>query len=284
MTVAEDGADEGELAVEPVETEPATAWPLIDLSPTEEITRVPAERVARYRGARRRGRGYPKGAIFVGALILAVTVVVAVQAVSGSGHGKSMAGQPFQRPLGTHPSVGVYSPNAPSTGASASGSANSVPSTRRSPASSPSPASAGPPSSAASQPSNPNASPSPQVRTGAIVGINGKCVEAAGGRTVQLDDCNRSAAQTWSLPSDGTVRALGKCLDVRGGGTANRTPVQLFQCNGTGAQQWRQRDDGTWLNPQSGRCLDAENGSWANGTGLIIWDCHATVNQRWQLG
>ena len=39
---------------------------------------------------------------------------------------------------------------------------------------------------------------------------------------LQLYDCNRSAAQTWSLPGDGTVRAMAKCMDVRGGSGRRR--------------------------------------------------------------
>jgi hypothetical protein len=308
MTVAGDRPDEGTVGAESTATEPPSAeavdaaasvgvadaaesWPVIDMSPTEEFVHVPAHRVARYRGSRRRGRGYPTGAIFVSALILLVTIVVAVQALTGSDRGKATGGQPFQSPLAGRPSVGVFSPNAPSNSASASVAAS--PSARRpSSSSSVSSVPAGGSAVTGSQPAgpeaSPSASPSPVVPAGAIVGINGRCVEVAGGSgadgaRVQLGGCNRGAGQTWSLPADGTVRALGKCLDVRGGSTANRTPVQLFQCNGTGAQQWRQRGDNTWLNPQSGRCLDAENGSSADGTRLIIWDCSGSLNQRWQL-
>ena len=102
-------------------------------------------------------------------------------------------------------------------------------------------------------------------------------------RAIQLYDCNGTAAQRWSVTSDGTLEALGKCLDVAGGATANGTAVQLYECNGTGAQQWEARPDGTLRNPPSGRCLDAAGASSANGTRLIIWDCHGGANQRWEL-
>ena len=50
-------------------------------------------------------------------------------------------------------------------------------------------------------------------------GLGGKCVDVAGansanGTAVQLYDCNGTAAQQWTVGSDGTIRALGKCLDV----------------------------------------------------------------------
>ena len=123
---------------------------------------------------------------------------------------------------------------------------------------------------------------------GRITGIGGKCVDVAGGSSangtpVQLFDCNDTAAQRWSVTTEGTVEALGKCLDVAGGATANGTAVQLYECNGTGAQQWVAGADGTLRNPQSGRCLDAAGGGSANGTRLIIFDCHGGANQRWEL-
>jgi chitinase len=128
----------------------------------------------------------------------------------------------------------------------------------------------------------------PTGRTGRITGIGGKCVDIAGagsanGTAVQLYDCNGTGAQTWTVGTDGTVRALGKCLDVNAAGTANGSLVQIYDCNGTGAQQWQGQTNGTLRNPVSNRCLDAQNNSSANGTRLQIWDCFAGANQRWTL-
>ena len=39
--------------------------------------------------------------------------------------------------------------------------------------------------------------------------------------------------------SDGTLRALGKCLDVQRRAPPNGTQVQLYDCNGTAAQHWQ---------------------------------------------
>ena len=104
----------------------------------------------------------------------------------------------------------------------------------------------------------------------------------ANGTAVQLFDCNDTPAQRWSATPDGTVEALGKCLDVAGGGTAAGTVVQLYECNGTGAQQWRRRADASLLNPASGRCLDTDGGGSGNGTRLVISDCNGGASQRWQ--
>ncbi|WP_194922283.1 glycosyl hydrolase, partial [Catenulispora rubra] len=58
--------------------------------------------------------------------------------------------------------------------------------------------------------------------TGAITGPAGKCVDvraanSANGTPVQLYTCNGTNAQSWTVQTDGTIRALGKCLDITGG-------------------------------------------------------------------
>lgn len=126
------------------------------------------------------------------------------------------------------------------------------------------------------------------LRMGVVKGLGGKCMDVAGANTangtaIQLYDCNGTAAQKWTLPGDGTLRALNKCLDVAGAGTANGTKIQLYDCNNTGAQSWQAQADGTLRNPNSGKCLDVEGASSANGTRLILWTCAATSNQKWTL-
>lgn len=100
---------------------------------------------------------------------------------------------------------------------------------------------------------------------------------------VQIWGCNGTAAQTWTVGTDGTLRALGKCLDVNGAGTADGTTVDLYDCNGTGAQVWQPQSDGSLLNPNSGKCLDDPSSSTTAGTQLQIWDCNNTAAQHWQL-
>ncbi|WP_377268069.1 ricin-type beta-trefoil lectin domain protein [Peterkaempfera sp. SMS 1(5)a] len=124
--------------------------------------------------------------------------------------------------------------------------------------------------------------------TGQITGYGGKCVDVAAagtanGTAVQLYDCNGTAAQSWTVATNGSLQALGKCMDVTSAGTANGTKVQLYDCNGTGSQVWQKQSDGSLVNPQSGRCLDATGPSSANGTRLQIWDCAGSANQKWTL-
>ncbi|MEU6487896.1 ThuA domain-containing protein, partial [Streptomyces sp. NPDC046887] len=85
--------------------------------------------------------------------------------------------------------------------------------------------------------------PGPGPRTGPVKGVNGMCLDVAGGATAdgtqaQIWTCAGVPAQSWTAPGDGTLRALGKCLDVSGGNTADGTRIQLWTCNGTGAQNW----------------------------------------------
>ncbi|WP_235921178.1 glycosyl hydrolase family 18 protein [Lentzea tibetensis] len=126
----------------------------------------------------------------------------------------------------------------------------------------------------------------PTGRTGPITGIAGKCVDvaaanSANGTAVQLWTCNGTDAQRWTVGTDGTLRALGKCLDLSG--TANGAVARLWDCTGSGAQGWQAQSNGTLRNPASGRCLDATGPSSADGTRLQIWDCFASSNQVWQL-
>ncbi len=123
--------------------------------------------------------------------------------------------------------------------------------------------------------------------TGPVVGYGGKCVDVAGassanGTQVQLYGCNGTAAQSWTVGTDGTLRALGKCLDVAAAGTANGSKVQLYDCNGTAAQAWT-ASAGQLVNTGSGKCLDATGPSSADGTPLQIWSCTGAANQKWTL-
>jgi chitinase len=126
------------------------------------------------------------------------------------------------------------------------------------------------------------------VPSGAISGLAGKCVDVywgrnANGTPVQLYTCNGSSAQWWTLPGDGTVRALDSCLDVPGGSTASGTQVHLWDCNGGSNQVWQSQADGTLRNPQSNKCLDVPGWNSADGTHLQIWDCNGGTNQQWQI-
>ncbi|MFC5006455.1 family 43 glycosylhydrolase [Dactylosporangium cerinum] len=124
---------------------------------------------------------------------------------------------------------------------------------------------------------------------GLLTGPGGKCVDVNGddsgvnGAAVQLWDCLASAADQHWTSTGGTLRTLGRCLDVTGGSVVNGALVQLWDCNGGGAQQWVPQTNGSLRNPASGRCLDSPNGAVTNGTRLRIWDCNGSAAQVFRL-
>jgi GH18 family chitinase len=138
----------------------------------------------------------------------------------------------------------------------------------------------------------PNPTPTPTSnpggKVGPITGLASKCIDVAGastanGAAVQLYACNGTAAQTWTVGTDGTLRALGKCADVTGASTADGAQIQLYDCNGTGAQVWQAQANGTLRNPSSAKCLDVTGSSSADATRLQIWTCGTSANQLWRL-
>ncbi|TWD74881.1 beta-glucanase (GH16 family) [Kribbella amoyensis] len=121
-----------------------------------------------------------------------------------------------------------------------------------------------------------------------ITGLAGKCLDVAGansadGTTVQLYDCNGTAAQKWTRPGDGTIRALGKCLDVANAGITDGTRVQLATCNGNAAQQWVYTSGRDLVNPRANKCLDVTGNNAANATPTQIWTCGGGANQKWTV-
>ena len=72
---------------------------------------------------------------------------------------------------------------------------------------------------------------------------------------------------------------MGRCLDVAGGVSANRTNVQILDCNDTESQKWIR--DGKTIRNAMGRCLDVAGGVNANRTNVQIFDCNGTKSQQW---
>ncbi len=130
----------------------------------------------------------------------------------------------------------------------------------------------------------------PTAAQATISGPGGKCVDVIGDDTgrnlaaVGLYDCIGSALdQHWTHFADNSLRTLGRCLDIAGGGTGNQTQLQLYDCTGAPGQRWVQQADGSLLNPPSGRCVDSPNGNTANGTRLQIYDCNGTGAQKFAV-
>jgi hypothetical protein len=130
----------------------------------------------------------------------------------------------------------------------------------------------------------------PSGATGPIVaGDNGaKCVDnnngsGTPGNKVQMWDCDgNTAAQNWTVNSNGTLTIDGGCMDITGANFSNGTLIEWWTCNGGTNQQW-QAVNGQLVNPASGKCLDDPGFNTTNGTQLVLWTCNGGSNQQWHL-
>ncbi|WP_133910914.1 ricin-type beta-trefoil lectin domain protein [Streptomyces sp. NBC_00582] len=103
------------------------------------------------------------------------------------------------------------------------------------------------------------------------------------GTPLQIWDCAGSANQKWDFRSDGTVRALGLCMDVAWGSKDDGAVIQLANCSGNPAQQFVLSDAGDLVNPQSNKCVDVKDNGTGNGAKLQQWTCSGTPNQKWRV-
>ncbi|WP_406458368.1 ricin-type beta-trefoil lectin domain protein [Streptomyces sp. NBC_00876] len=131
-----------------------------------------------------------------------------------------------------------------------------------------------------------------QQPTGQITGIGGKCVDDSGagtaaGNPVILYGCNAGANQRWSLPDDGTVRTLGKCLDAvhRSDSTYTGYRAVLNPCDGSTTQQWAYGRNGFLKNTGvPGHCLDSYASRTTDGNPLLVDTCaNSRPNQQNQI-
>jgi hypothetical protein len=115
-----------------------------------------------------------------------------------------------------------------------------------------------------------------------------KCVDdnngsGTNGTKVQIWDCDgNTAAQNWTVNSNGTLTIAGGCMDITGAKYTNGTLIELWACNGGANQQWT-ASNGEIVNPHSGMCLDDPASNTTNGTQLVLWTCNGGTNQKWTL-
>jgi hypothetical protein len=126
--------------------------------------------------------------------------------------------------------------------------------------------------------------------TGTIVSglSSSECVDnnngsGANGNKVQIWTCDgNTAAQNWTVNSNGTLTIDGGCMDITGANYSNGTLIELWTCNGGANQQW-EAQNGEVVNPASGKCLDDPASNTTNGTQLILYTCNGGSNQHWTL-
>jgi len=122
--------------------------------------------------------------------------------------------------------------------------------------------------------------------SGQVTGLDGLCLSNENslnteGNPMEVNSCNGSSGQQWSVYSDSTLRAEGGCLDVVGAGTTSGTDVDWYPCNGTVAQDWTHESNGELVNPNSGLCLDDPGGDTSDR--LDIETCTDAAYQQWTL-
>ena len=85
------------------------------------------------------------------------------------------------------------------------------------------------------------------------------------------------------MASDGTIRALGKCMDIKNSSTSNGARIVLFTCNGSPSQQWVFTPARDIVNPQANKCLDVLDALTYDGVPLQIWECNGGAHQKWYV-
>ena len=103
------------------------------------------------------------------------------------------------------------------------------------------------------------------------------------GNKVQMWACDgNTAAQNWTVNSNGTLTIDGGCLDITGAKYTDGTLIEWWACNGGANQQW-EAESGELVNPTSGMCLDDPASNTTEGTQLILYSCNGGTNQKWTL-
>jgi ricin-type beta-trefoil lectin protein len=119
-------------------------------------------------------------------------------------------------------------------------------------------------------------------RTGTIRGQNGLCLDLNGGvaiafNHVQVTDCNGTAAQSWTLAADGTLRVQGMCALILGDDT-----VHIVGCDGRTTARWRTSGQ-LIINAANDKCLTDPASGTKPGTAVTVTACNGRANERWSL-
>jgi chitinase len=96
---------------------------------------------------------------------------------------------------------------------------------------------------------------------------------------------SQAQAAQFTIGSSNNPYGGYQCIDVRGGNTANLTPVQAWDCHGWSNQQWTMQGFTIYGIGSTGgsaqKCLDVNNGGTANGTPVQLYQCNGGGAQQW---
>ncbi|MFI9328501.1 ricin-type beta-trefoil lectin domain protein [Kitasatospora sp. NPDC052868] len=125
------------------------------------------------------------------------------------------------------------------------------------------------------------------IASGLATGTTPLCLDVdhawdADGTGIFSFTCNGGTGQQWTAGTDGTLRAVGKCLRPVGGSGGSNTQLELWTCDGSAGQEWRPGAGGTLVNPASGLCIDIPGATTEPVTRVILWTCApGSPNQKW---
>ncbi|MFD8722591.1 ricin-type beta-trefoil lectin domain protein [Streptomyces sp. NPDC059629] len=121
----------------------------------------------------------------------------------------------------------------------------------------------------------------------ALTGGGKLCIDDANASTtpggvVRTYTCNASAAQNWTIGTDGTVKVLGTmCLDTTGNATTAGTLLVIDTCNSDATQKWKVTSTGTLVsNANSAMCVTDPGASATIRTQLTLATC-GSAGQTW---
>jgi hypothetical protein len=122
-----------------------------------------------------------------------------------------------------------------------------------------------------------------------LVGIGDECLSVQGGlkadaTPVELRPCvggTTAPYQFWTA-ANGQILGTGsgKCLEVKGDGSADGEAVDIATCSGAPGQRWTVQ--GTQIVGPGGKCLDVQNGGSAEISPIDLASCDAQPRQSWQ--
>lgn len=118
--------------------------------------------------------------------------------------------------------------------------------------------------------------------------LPGTCLATKTNKTgngiVMAEPCDGTTGQRWTLEADGTLRALGRCLNISDSRMLPGTPVNLSGCFSQPDQQWAlDNSTGSLYSPALGLCLAIPGSAPAAGTQLEISDCSPGTADDWHL-
>ena len=95
-------------------------------------------------------------------------------------------------------------------------------------------------------------------------------------------DCFDAPGQMFTLPGDGTLQVLDRCLELTA--TRKGSSLRVAVCDGNALQSFSLSAKGDLVSVRTGNCIEATEGSTDNGVLLRTWDCTGADHQKWRVG